>query len=239
MFGKYNSTLVFLHIFLKKKKSLESGKPFKVDSRSMLLLAHLNLHCHHLSVSIFEHLLLWNHWANWSQVSFHHGMGEWKFVRIVQVTWARWPPCPTPYMVKPFKNLLRNQWADCLETWYVAFGTRAHHNLFKWWPWVDLFYTKVKFGHLCCCLRESENWRFFINCCIKLSQSWYMYMQLTAWIDEAIWVSKVKVIPWPLTKVAQILKSKLVFLRNYWTSWNQISYESSSEQGNENLLIRV
>ena len=36
-----------------------------------------------------------------------HGMGEWKFVQTVQVTWPRWPPCP--YMVKTLKNLLRNQ----------------------------------------------------------------------------------------------------------------------------------
>ena len=27
--------------------------------------------------------------------------------------------------------------------------TPAHHNLFKWWPWIDLdlFYGKVKFGN--------------------------------------------------------------------------------------------
>ena len=40
---------------------------------------------------------------------------------------------------------------DCHETWFVALWTRAHHNLFKWWPW-DVhgqFYSKVKFGHLC------------------------------------------------------------------------------------------
>ena len=33
----------------------------------------------------------------------------------------RWPPCP--YMVKTFKNLLWNQKADDLETWYVALVT--------------------------------------------------------------------------------------------------------------------
>ena len=30
-----------------------------------------------------------------------HGMGEQKFVQMVQVTWPRWPPCP--YMVKHYK----------------------------------------------------------------------------------------------------------------------------------------
>ena len=29
------------------------------------------------------------------------------------------------------KIFFRNQWADFLETWYVALGTPAHHSLFK------------------------------------------------------------------------------------------------------------
>ena len=66
-----------------------------------------------------------------------HGMGEWKFVRGVQVTWPRCPPCP--YMVKTFKNLLLwNRWADFHETWYVALKTQAHDSLFNRWPWDDL-----------------------------------------------------------------------------------------------------
>ena len=37
----------------------------------------------------------------------------------------------TPIYGKPFKNLLlRNRQADFHETWYVASGTPAHHNLF-------------------------------------------------------------------------------------------------------------
>ena len=51
---------------------------------------------------------------------------------------------------KTFKNLLRNRQADFHETLYVAFGTPAHHSLFKLRPWsgLDLFYGKVKFGNL-------------------------------------------------------------------------------------------
>ena len=30
---------------------------------------------------------------------------------------------PSPYVVKNFKNFLRNQEADDLETWYTASGT--------------------------------------------------------------------------------------------------------------------
>ena len=49
------------------------------------------------------------------------GMGEWQLVQTVQVTWPRWSPCP--YMVKTWKNLLCNQKADDLESWYAASGT--------------------------------------------------------------------------------------------------------------------
>ena len=54
-------------------------------------------------------------------------------------------------MVKTFKNLLlQNQKSYDLETWHVALGTQALQSLYKWWPWVDLdlFYGKVKLGHL-------------------------------------------------------------------------------------------
>ena len=35
------------------------------------------------------------------------------------------------------------------ETWNIASGTPAHHDLFEWWLWsdLDLFYGKVKFGN--------------------------------------------------------------------------------------------
>ena len=68
---------------------------------------------------------------------------------MILVTWPIWPP--RPYMVKPFKILLRNRGADFYETWYAALGTPAHHSLFKWWLWseFDLFYGKVKFGNFC------------------------------------------------------------------------------------------
>ena len=68
---------------------------------------------------------------------------------MVQVTWPRWPPCP--YMVKTLKNLLlQNQKSYDLETLHVTSGTQVLQSLYKWWPWVDLdlFYSKVKLGHL-------------------------------------------------------------------------------------------
>ena len=84
-------------------------------------------------------------------------------------------------------------------------------------------------------LLEKE-WKLsIVNYCSQLS---HLVMQSTcSQLKKATWVLKVKVTPWPLTKVTQILKSKLVFLWNYWTSWNQILYGNSSEQGNENLSL--
>ena len=36
------------------------------------------------------------------------------------------------YVQNPSKSLfLQNQWADCLETQYVALGSLTHHSLFK------------------------------------------------------------------------------------------------------------
>ena len=101
--------------------------------------------------TMLKDLLLWNRFANQSQILCGASLGrrKWYFVCSIWVTWPRWLPCP--YMVKTFKNLLfQNRRADFHETWYVASGTPAHHSLFKWWPWSDLnlFYGKVKFGNL-------------------------------------------------------------------------------------------
>ena len=37
-------------------------------------------------------------------------------------------------------------------------------SLFKWWPWIGLFYGKVKFGPLCFCMGNGKT-GFFINYC--------------------------------------------------------------------------
>ena len=59
--------------------------------------------------------------------------------------------------LKTLKNhLLQNQRANDLETWYAALGAQVLSNLSKLCPWVDLdlFYSKVKFGPLCFCIRK-------------------------------------------------------------------------------------
>ena len=152
-------------------------------------------------------------------------MGERKVVRTVLVTWPTWPPCP--YMVKTLKNLLlQNQLTDDLETGYVALCMWVLPRLFKLSPWVDLdpFYAKVKFGHIGFCMGKSETYSFFGNYCSLGSQSCLKHS--TKWVYEVEWVSKVKVILWPWSKVTQISKLILVFLKNSRAIWNQNSYES-------------
>ena len=62
--------------------------------------------------------------------------------------------CQCIYMVKYPLNLLRNQQADDLQTWYTASRTSALQSLFKWWSWVDLdlLYGKVEFASYCFCM---------------------------------------------------------------------------------------
>ena len=80
-------------------------------------------------VNIFKHL--WNHWADWSQISCGASLG-WGD-ETVQVTWQGWPPCP--YMVKTLKNFLSD-----IKTLYVASGARVLPSLFKWVPGLTLTY---------------------------------------------------------------------------------------------------
>ena len=72
---------------------------------------------------------------------------------MVAVHWPRWPPCP--YMVKPFKNLLLQNWG-CLgaESVHKSSGTGDLPKLLKRLSYVDIwpFYGKVKFASLCICM---------------------------------------------------------------------------------------
>ena len=57
------------------------------------------------------------------------GKGERKFINKYSRSNDQWLPCP--YMVKTFKNLLKNQKSFDLETWHVASGTQALQSLYK------------------------------------------------------------------------------------------------------------
>ena len=106
---------------------------------------------------------------------------------------------------------------------------RVLPKLFKLWTWVDLdpFYAKVKFGHIGFCMGNTENYLVFGNYCSLVSQSCLKH--LAKWVNEVEWVSEVKVILWPWSKVTQISKLKLVFLKNGRAVWIQNSYESLRE----------
>ena len=137
------------------------------------------------------------------------------------------------------KNLKKSFSPDPIDQWpwnlvcSIMYGSTT--KLFKLWPWVDLdlFYAKVKFGHIGFCMGKSENYLFFGNFCSLRSQSCLKH--LAKWVNDVEWVSKVKVILWPWSKVTQISKLKPVFRRNIWAIWNQNSYESLRENRNENL----
>ena len=47
-------------------------------------------------------------------------------------------------LIPPFcsggQDKLGHRWADCLETWYVALGSLAHHSSFKHDPGLALTY---------------------------------------------------------------------------------------------------
>ena len=93
------------------------------------------------------------------------------------------------------------------------------------WPWPisrqgQIWLHRLLYG-------KSENYLFFGNYCSLGSQSCLKH--LAKWVNDAEWVSKVKVILWHWSKVTQISMLKLVFLKNSWAIWNQNSYESLKE----------
>ena len=83
---------------------------------------------------------------------------------------------------------------------------RVLPRIFKLWPRVDLdsFYVMLKLGHKGFCMGKSENYLFFGTYCSLMSQSCLKHS--AKWVNEVEWVSKVKVILWPWSKVTQISK---------------------------------
>ena len=99
------------------------------------------------------------------------------------------------------------------------------------WPWP--ISRQGQFGHIGFCMGKTENYLFFGNDCSIWSHSCLKH--LAKWINEVEWVSKVKVIFWPWSKVTQISKLNLVFHKNSRAIWNQSSYENLRGNRNENL----
>ena len=80
------------------------------------------------------------------------------------------------------------------------------------WPWPILRQGQIWSHRLL--YGKSENYLFFGNYCSLRSQSCLKHS--AKWVNEVEWVSKVKVILWPSSKVTQLSKLKLVFLKNSW-----------------------
>ena len=153
---------------------------------------------------------------------------------MIWVTWPTWPQCP--YMVKTLKKSSSpepiDQWPWNLVCSIVYRSvTKIVQIMILGWPWPILRQGQIWSHRLL--YGKSENYLFFGNYCSLWSQNCLKH--LAKWVYEVEWVSKVKAILWPWSKVTQISKLKLVSCRNSWAIWNQSSYESLRENGNENL----
>ena len=151
------------------------------------------------------------------------------------VTWQTWLPCP--YMVKTLKKssspelIDRWPWNLVCSIVYVS-TTKIIQIMTPGWLWLILRKSQI-WSHR---LLYGKKWKlllFFLNYCSLRSQS--CLKNSTIWVNEVEWVSKMKAILWPWSKVTQISKLKLVSRRNSWAVWNQSSYESLRENGNGNL----
>ena len=146
-------------------------------------------------------------------------MGErkWKYL----VAWPRWPPWP--YMVKTLQKSSSPEPPGRLP-WNLVFSilgsgpSKFVQMMTRGWSWPNLFRSQIwSIG-----LFNGKKWKMWIFFKLLQCVSSKLVMQLTKWVNGLTRVLKVKVI--------QISKFKLVFLRNLWVIWNQISYESSWEK---------
>ena len=105
-----------------------------------------------VNVNIFKHLLLWNHWADWSQISYGASLG-WGNECLFERSWSH---DQDGTMLIYGKNLKKIFFSGTKRpmTWNLvcSIGCSSTTMFFKWWRWIDLdlFYSKVKFGHLQC-----------------------------------------------------------------------------------------
>ena len=121
------------------------------------------------------------------------------------------------------KNLKKSSSPEPIDRWpwnlvrsiiYVS-TIRVIQIMTPGWPWLILRKGQI-WSHR---LLYGKKWIFFFwNYCSLKSQS--CLKNSTKWVYEGEWVSKVKAILWPWSKVTQILKFKLVSRRNSWAIWN-------------------
>ena len=78
-----------------------------------------------------KHLLIQNHWASHSQILCGASMGRGNKSVFAASGSHDQDGRQAHLWQKLFKNLLRNQWTDFNETWFVASRTPAHYNSCK------------------------------------------------------------------------------------------------------------
>ena len=149
---------------------------------------------------------------------------------MVQVSWTRWPPCPN--IVKTLQKSFSLEPVGWLP-WSIGY----------WGPIV--IYSNEDPGMTITYSRPRSNLVTSAFLCEKKWTVWNLFLTATVssklvdavnlmgkWCYRSIWKSR----SWPWANVTQISKFKFVFLRNDWAIWNQISYESSWEKGNEKIF---
>ena len=137
------------------------------------------------------------------------------------------------------KNLKKSSSPEPIDQWpwnlvcVIQYGstTKVIQIMTLGWPWPILRQDHI--GHIGFCMGKSENYLIFGN--YRSLRSHSCLKHLAEWVNEVECVSKVKVILWPWSKVTQISKLKLVFLKNSWAIRDQNLYESLRENRNENL----
>ena len=118
------------------------------------------------------------------------------------------------------KNLKKSSSPEPIDWWLwnlvcsivFASSTKVVQIMTLCWPWSILCRGQIRSHRLL----YGKKWElsFFDNYCSLRSQSCLKHS--AKWVYEVEWVSKVKVILWPWSKVTQISMFKLVFLKNSW-----------------------
>ena len=150
-------------------------------------------------VSIFKRILLWSHSADLSHISYQASLSQ------VDKVWSGGLCHMTKMATRPIhgKNpseifsRTKRPVSD-RENLFMAFGTRAHYSLFKWWrygwPWSNSWLSQLWDAML---LYEKMLKQWISQKLFKYQVLYLMYVWLTTLLDEDFMLGKVKDILWP------------------------------------------
>ena len=114
------------------------------------------------------------------------------------------------------KNLKKSSSPEPIDQWpwnlvcsiVYASTTKVLQIMTPGWPWPISFQSQIWSHRLC--MGKSKNYLFFGTYCSLRSQSCLKHS--AKWVNEVQWVSKVKVILWPWSKVTEISKLNVCVL---------------------------